>query len=212
LLAIWFGFIPDYRGIQTAEKFVSNNGGDSIVVAAGIAVQSQWHTPLDDLPGDGGRGKAQVSDDQMPEYGLDGQDQTNPEVAVAAMASRIERIQDACSGCQGKDLLVAAALAQNGSGISQDMIEKAPRNDDGSVRWHVFFKRNYSFHSVSHPSAFAREKFTGLQFDVQLMLLLFLNDLRELHSRGWDLPYELTLEDLNEIEDEYVSRWDFYDK
>jgi hypothetical protein len=148
----------------------------------------------------------------MSDYNLVGKDQTKPEVAVEAMTARIERIQEACSSCKGKDLLIAAALAQNGSGIDIDMMENAPRNKDASINWDKFFQRNFNFHSSSHHSAFVREKFTGLQFDVQLMLLLFLNDLRELHTRGWELPYELTVEDLDEIEDDYVHRWDFYDK
>ena len=88
-------------------------------------------------------------------------------------------------------------------------MEKAPKKD-GSVNWQRFFELNYKFHSTSHPSAYVRERFTGLQFDFQLMLLLFLNDIRELHRRGWDLPYNLTEEDLNEIEKKYVKRsWRF---
>ncbi len=79
---------PDYRGLDWVEKNM-NPKEDDIYVAAGMAVQAQYHTFLDDIRIRGdtvGYGPANVSNKQMnTEYGLPGLDQTKPKIAVMAM-------------------------------------------------------------------------------------------------------------------------------
>jgi RHS repeat-associated protein len=129
-----FGWLPDYRGIATVAKFM-NLASDSILVAAGIAVQSEWNIPVWDSharPGDlsnSGLGIAQISDSQMEnEYMLGGQNQDNPAVAIQALQIRIGLVQDACAGCNARDKLIAAALAQNGPGFTASEMKSVLAN------------------------------------------------------------------------------------
>jgi RHS repeat-associated protein len=211
----FFGLAPDYRGIAFAEKYVSKEGKigtvDAIIVAAGIAVQSQWYgLPWDYrcLPFDNensGLGIAQVSDDQMKIYSqmsgyrhLEGADQENPVVAVWAMAARIELVQRECNGCSPRDQLIAASMAQNGDGFDAGAMRYVYKNymRDGGIRWAEFFierkwKENYTdLRAMGHEN-----------YDTRFMLLLMVNDIRELQRRGWDLPHGITEADLNYVYD-----------
>jgi hypothetical protein len=183
-----------------------NPATDSIEVAAGIAVQSQWYSPLDTrmLAPNGsnsGLGIAQVSDPQMVEYGLAGLDQTNPAIAVKAMQARIGLVQDACIGCSVRDKLIVAALTQNGSGFIVDSMRDVMDRfmECGNIDWAGYFKTWTN--PKTDPSAWLRERATGHQYDTEFMLLLFTNDLRELNRRGWDLPAGITEADLDYLED-----------
>ncbi|RME58841.1 hypothetical protein D6779_05660 [Candidatus Parcubacteria bacterium] len=207
------------RGIRTAEQIVPKGDGiyvtgangrfrvDATVVAAGIAVQSQWYlwgkdtrNIITEARESSGLGYAQVSDWQMKTpildgygkytggYGLPYIDQTTPKGAVQAMAARIglvlEALAERCPQCTGEDQLIAAALAQNGSGFYAESMMNAPM-EDGRIAWDKVF-RDFT----SHPKGLAgvRQDITGYQFDTTFMLKLYLNDLRELHHRGWELP------------------------
>jgi hypothetical protein len=59
--------------------------------------------------------------------------------------------------------------------------------------------------SPSSDLARLRQMLTGQMFDTQFQLNLFINDLRVLYDRGWNLPWGLTIEDLNNIEDQYTK-------
>jgi hypothetical protein len=211
----WFGVIPDYRGVATAEQHIPQGndirGVDATVVAAGIAVQSQWYGEYKDSRdtapngGNSGLGIAQVSDPQMEhyneKYGLEG-DQQDPSVAVQAMALRIKEVQAACSGCNGRDMLVAAGLAQNGPGFSAATMGflSNPKNGfvgEGGINWSKYFD---GLDSKSNPLLNLRAV-GNHNFDTRFMLNLFVNDLRELYNRGWTLPYGVTEDDLDYIED-----------
>jgi hypothetical protein len=199
------GRSPDNRGIDNVGKYM-NPATDSITVAAGIAVQSQWYNPLTDtrnspLSGENsGLGMAQVSDAQMKEYGLGDLDQEDPSVAVQAMQKRIQLVQDACVGCGATDLLVAAALAQNGSFFTSDSmtdVMERYQGDNGNIDWATYF--NQSFSETWYANV--REGLTSLEYNTQLMLLLYIQDLRELYNNGWALPDGITEEDLDYLED-----------
>jgi RHS repeat-associated protein len=141
----FLGLAPDYRGISTAETYMDPQK-DSITVAAGIAVQSQWYGLADTrifAPNgpNSGLGIAQVSDSQMAEYGLAGLDQTDPKIAIQAMQARIGLVQGACSGCSARDQLIAAGLAQNGSGFTAASMSYVVRKymGYGSINWSGYF-------------------------------------------------------------------------
>lgn len=169
-------------------------------------MQSEWYGPWDTHQfapngANSGLGIAQVSDSQMAEYGLGGQNQEDPSVAVQAMQARIELVQDACSGCSARDKLIAASLAQNGSGFTADSMSYVVGNysgKDGNINWSGFFDEP---RTLSDPIARIREQVTGRQYDTRFMLHLFTNDLRELYRRGWDLPEGITEDDLDYMDD-----------
>jgi hypothetical protein len=151
----------------------------------------------------------------MEDFGLAGQDQEDPEVAVQAMAQRINNVLEALSKnfrgkkCNAQDMLIAAALAQNGSGFTAKDIRdiSADFRDpiDDSPDWKTYFGERGE---PSADTAKKRQKDTGKQFDTQIMLKLYINDLRELHDRGWDLPFGLTEQDLDVIEETYYTNLD----
>jgi len=120
----------------------------TVIVAAGIAVQSQWYNQITDSRAGAylihlgpsyyagaGLGKAQISDAQMNgpildangvytgSYGLDGWDQTTDAGARVGMATRIGLSLELCGTCTGKQKLLLAALAQNGSGWSPEFVK-----------------------------------------------------------------------------------------
>ncbi|MBI3160492.1 MAG: hypothetical protein HYZ26_12915 [Chloroflexi bacterium] len=197
--ATWIGKLPDCRGIEIAKKYVPKEGVQGvpgIVVAAALAIQSQYYDESKDTEGGwfsgegSGLGYAQVSDEQMIAYGLAGFNQENPTVAVIAMSIRIRLAWDACGeGCTPKDKLILAALAQNGSGFDP---ERPPqRLEDGSIDWEKYLKKYYLNGNPSSPSGDVRQSITKLQYDTQFMVLRFFNNLRELENQGWTLPYEI---------------------
>ncbi|MBI3158107.1 MAG: hypothetical protein HYZ26_00725 [Chloroflexi bacterium] len=136
--------------------------------------------------------------------GLPGIDQTTDEGAVLAMATRIglvvETINEFCNSCGPEDYLIAAALAQNGSGFTPDTVIGLLK-DDG-LKWGSYFSQPMDTHGDWNVD---RQEQAGLNFGKQLMLLLYLNDLRELYALGWELPWGLDLEDLDEIEAMYIT-------
>jgi hypothetical protein len=222
---IWLGKAPDVQGIDLAEKYVPkdvnlirdgqyNTPVPSIFVAAGIAIQSQYYNKFKDgrlftwFSG-GGMGYAQVSRDQLKAYGLAGQNPQDPDVAVLAMMTRIGLALDACGDrCTDEDKLYIAAMAQNGSGFKPEWLEKeAMFNKNGvGINWNNFFKHHFGRTEPRGGLVGYREAQTGYHYDSAFMLLLFLNDLRELHRRGWELPWDLTVEKLDEIESQHVVK------
>jgi hypothetical protein len=198
----FFGITPDYRGLAIAEKYM-NPKTDSAIVAAGIAVQSQWYGPWDThqnplaSPTSSGLGIAQVSDSQMIAYGLSGLNQDDPEVAIQAMTIRIEMAVNACKGCSARDQLIVAALAQNGYFQSPDGVRSILKDymqEDGKVNWASFFDSLNKKGNILDIRAIGHH-----QYDTRFMLRLFMNNLKELHNRGWTLP-DLTENDWKYIE------------
>ncbi len=88
---------------------------DDAVVAAGLAVQSQY--PWTIFTG-GGKGLAQASSEE-----LDGRNPYSSSVAVDVMESRISTVVEACRLCQTPtDRLIVAALAQNSPGFNKNTV------------------------------------------------------------------------------------------
>lgn len=135
--------------------------------------------------------------------GVEG-DQLDPAVAIDAMNARIDRITNACTGCNARDRLIAAALAQNGSWITPDLMKDAVKRhmNNGNMDWDSFFDR-------FGPKGFPYDQIaSGHQnYDTRYMLHKFLEKLRILYQQGWDLPEGITADDLNYMED--LSQGDF---
>ena len=72
---------------------------------------------------------------------------------------------------------------------------------DGTIDWPGYFDdRMKNGDGPSSDLARDRQEMTGLQYDTELMLQQVVNDVRELHYRGWPLPYGLEESDLDEME------------
>jgi RHS repeat-associated protein len=198
-----FGVIPDYQGIRIAESVVTDGNA---IVAAGIAVQSQWYNSYWDHQGNllsSSYGPAQITQAEIEKYGLDGQDLHSPSVAVQAMENRINDVLNACPACIERDKLILVALAQNGSKYALNALKNVSyrkRLDDGGLNWVEYFdslnpKGNFlDLRAVGHHN-----------FDSRFQLHLFMNNLEELGRRGWELP-NLSSHDWDYIND---LRWRF---
>ena len=157
-----------------------------------------------------GLGIAQITDAEMEDFGFEGQDQEDPEVAVKAMAKRIRSALNALETVYGEnissqDMLIVAALAQNGRGFNVDEIKETLANDkfkdsDDSPDWEGYFTWRGEKGEPGEDWAREYQKLIGKQYDTQFMLQLYINDLRELHDRGWELPFGLEEKDLDEVE------------
>ena len=183
----FFGWAPDDKGIATANKYMDRKR-DSVFVAAGIAVQSQWHGPWDTrrgakviesiTGGTSGIGIAQVKNKQMKSYGLEGRNQEEPSVAIQAMTTRIGQVVNACKGCNPTDKLVASALAQNGGFERKNMLavlqNEGYQMPEGGIDWGEYFDHEFS-NPAPDPIAHFREQVTGLQYNSQFMLRLYTN-------------------------------------
>jgi hypothetical protein len=230
------GELPHYRGIAIAETYVPKGGNfwgvDATALAAAIALQSQtYHKEKDtkeslvyklkDLGGEpsSGLGIAQITDAEMSDFGFEGQDQEDPEVAVRAMAKRIRSALSALELVFGEnfnkqDMLIVAALAQNGRGFNAVEIKSTLTDErfidpeDGSPNWEKYFGERGKPGEVW---AGGHQKVFGKQYDTQFMLKLYINDLRELYNRGWELPFGLTEDDLDEVEETYYTNLEFDD-
>ena len=172
---------PDVNGVE----YVNNNVPKStnILVAGGIAVQSQWYNPIVDDPHNpfaSSYGPAQLGKKEYPE----GTNPQNIDVAIAGMAKRINSSLTACGNQCAKDptnAFIAAALAQNGPGGAFDRRDFPP----GDLNWaKMFAARDPSTNPVPH----LREELTGLQYDTSFMLRLYINDVKALIAMGWQLP------------------------
>jgi RHS repeat-associated protein len=214
------GGAPDYDGIATAEEHVPQGGSimgvDATAVAAGIAIQSQWYRTCTDTrdgwlsTSSSGLGIAQVGDEEKNALGFAGQNQEDPSIAVLLMAARMNSAMGIMESNFGEnfdsqDRFITAALAQNGPGFTPNDVNKW-RGPDGSPDWVAYFRSR-----TNPPSAFTakvRQQLSGLQFDTQFMLQLFINDTRELYERGWTLPFDLSIEDLDEMQSTYIDGLD----
>jgi hypothetical protein len=114
------------------------------------------------------------------------------------MQSRIENAQGACQGCNGIDKVVVAALAQNKQ-ISIGTISQLSRGAKGQgIAWNDYFKAPPT--SKGQLDAQVREQLTGMKYK-NLVLLKYIQDLKELNQEGWDLPDDINIDDLDDLED-----------
>ena len=191
------GATPDYYGAAITMAFADT---DNAVVAAGLTVQSQY--PWSMFMGSG-LGMSQIKQDKIDDLlEPDGQDPFSPSVAVEAMEELIGQATTQCELCTtGADKLVVAALAQNN--FNPSLFKNLTRNSDGTLNWELFLQE-YG----GNPSAIdakVRQGITGRNYETQLMLKIYLQDLRLLMRLGYDLPEGITEEDLKFVEDNYLE-------
>jgi hypothetical protein len=176
-----FGVTPDYIGVDIA-RAVTGGSGDA-VVAAGLAVQSQY--PWAIIGGDA-RGWAQVTNEEMEEFGLDDESPYSPSISVEAMEKRIELAVNACKKCKdATDRLIVAALAQNGPGFDADDVADLPVNN-GAINWDYVMTELGDNPSAWHAKL--RQNVTGMNYDTRFMLKIFMQDLKVLMKEGYQLP------------------------
>ena len=198
------GLIPDVVGLIRT-KFSTGKDEVSIEVAAGLAVQGEFSGIVDKIigdlsPGSSGYGLAQVGEKELEYLGMAGLDPFDTDVAIAVMESRIANAQNACYNCSPRDLIIVAALAQNGSGqlTSEDIGDVLPRLFSDPKAW-----EKYLFRESSSGGQFGvplRVQAAGVDNYKQLLLLKYVMDLRVLNKWGWDLPEGITTEDLDYLE------------
>lgn len=200
----FFGAIPDYQGIRIAESVVTDGNA---VVAAGIAVQSQWYNSYWDHQGNplsSSYGPAQITQAEIETYGLDGQDLHSPSIAVQTMENRINDVLTACPACIERDKLILAALAQNGLEYALNALKNVSYRkqlDDGGLDWEKYFNSlNPTGNILLDTRATGHHNFSS-----RFQLHLFINNLEELGRRGWKLP-NLSPRDWDYIND---LRWRF---
>jgi hypothetical protein len=202
-----FGVLPDYFGVMRAMVFTN---ADDAVVAAGIAVQSEWLGPQDipivmnaydsiytgitgNEPSPHHYGWAQTSEEAGNPF--------DPSVAAQAMEAQINDAIDNCRQCEtGADKLIVAALAQNG--FDPKAFRKLPTTE-GGINWNEFLGENGN--NPSQGLAQLRQDVTGRNYDTQFMLKLYIQDLRLLMRLGYDLPPGITKDDLKYVEQHYLK-------
>src|SRR5574341_1150759 len=213
------GACPDYTGIEKAISLMVqvDRGGDDILVAAGIAVQSEWPDLVNLNKKYSGFGPAQLSRAQLDtsygkpvpgseQYGLGlkGEDPTNPSTAVTGMSRRIYQVVNACNFCSAEDKLIMAALAQNNGFTLASMrdIKSFYYNKTTGINWAQYFTDRTQ---TSDPIAkYRAEAAGGYIYDTHFMLLLYTNDLLELNNRGWNLPFGLQRSDIYRMRNKYL--------
>mgnify|MGYP005852999619 CR=1 FL=1 len=173
-----FGVTPDYIGVDIARA--ATGGSGDAVVAAGIAVQSQY--PWAIVGGDA-RGFAQALDEEIE----NGQNPYSPSDAVAIMDERINEVVDACTRCKSPtDNLIVAALAQNYPGFNKNSVTYLPI-EDGQIDW-VDVMTNPDFNNPQAIDAKLRQSITGMNYETRLMLKIYMQDLKVLMKLGYQLP------------------------
>jgi|GEM_PF-2816517 len=151
------------------------------VVAAGLAVQSQY--PWTIFTGSG-KGLAQASREE-----LNGRNPYSPAVAVQVMEERINTVVDACRLCKTPtDRLIVAALAQNSPGFNRNTVTYLPY-ENGQIDWKtVMSDPDQKFNHPSAIDAKIRQFVTRKNYETQLMLKLYIQDLEMLMALGYQLP------------------------
>jgi hypothetical protein len=188
-----FGKGPDLLGLQVAQSnkplIEQSATADAlpIMVAAGVAVQSQWM--IQDVLGQYKDSDPSLGITQLRRAHLNGGDPRDPNQAVPAFAKMIGAAVAACTECSTTEKFVVAVLAQN-QAIGADWVTKvvATRRDNGQINW--------GEHIAGLPGTQdARGPWLSLRaggrpwalFQVQL----FLNDLLALMEAGWEAPPDL---------------------
>jgi RHS repeat-associated protein len=187
------GFLPDFQGVANVVLWTKT---DDAVVAAGLAVQSQWSLSM--VLGDG-LGFAGALESELDE----GQNPYSVAVAEEVMS---ERIDGAITGCDtkcadGVDKLIVAAIAQNGYDLD---FSSLPLEPDKTINWTEFFDSDIGS-STSDPFAQIRQEITGMDYSAEFMLKLYIQDLRLLMKLGYKLPSWATEKDVKFIEDHFVA-------
>jgi hypothetical protein len=194
-----FGVRPDVEGAMVASAVTMNQDSD-ILVTTGIAVQSEypWGIAFGDADGWAQATFTELMDGQGNPY--------SPGVATTIMKNRIYGAIDNCRLCNngtndGVDKLIVAAIAQNGYGLDFKSLPKK----DGNINWEKFFAGNVGS-STSDPYAQLRQTVTGMDYNAEFMVKIFIQDLRYLMDQGYDLPDGITEDDLSAVE-KLLDNW-----
>jgi RHS repeat-associated protein len=183
------GILPDIQGIANVIVWTET---DNAVVAAGIAVQSEFFTGL--FAGSG-HGLAQLTSDEMNDFELEGSAYSSA-VAVKGMEERIQLALDNCNACATEtDNLIVAALAQNG--FDTRFLPTA----NGSIDWALVFSE---WGNTNDTFAKVRQNLTDMNFGTQFMAKLYMQDLKILMRLGYDLPENFDDVDFDLI-DSYIN-------
>ncbi len=183
------GILPDFQGVANVVFWTRT---DNAVVAAGIAVQSEFITGI--FFGDG-LGLAQLTSEDMKK--LDGSVWVSP-TAIQGMDNRIKKAIEHCSRCVSEtDKLIVAAIAQNGNTIDF----KSLPIKNGRIDWTQVFKDGSN---TGDRFALIRQDITGMDFGTQFMTKIYMQDLKILMKLGYDLPEEFDDADFDLI-DSYVN-------
>jgi len=205
-VSIALGNSPEDRGIRIAEQYekdILKNAGetDPTVIAASIAVQSQWNvSPLDYLLAGAdyilnGKnaspsfGIAQLSQEQLDAWEIDGTP-FQASASIQGMAHRIEDAVDNCQKCNDTDKLIVAAIAQNGGVNPKDIgsIIKEYR-DENEIDWEAYFRKQEPLNSHPWSDWFNNFRAGEQNYNTQYMLRLFTNDMTVLvEEEGWAPP------------------------
>ena len=187
------GLRADAEGAMIASAVTMNQGKD-ILVTAGITVQTEypWALVGDTL------GWAQAKSKE-----LKGRNPFSPSVSAEIMNDRIYGAIGDCKSCNdgnndGVDRLIVAALAQNNFNFSPSGVGGLMSADE--INWKDFLDNQ-----GSNPSAWyagMRQDITGMNYDTQFMLKIYIQDLLLLMSMGYELPDWLTEEDIQYIIDQ----------
>jgi hypothetical protein len=204
------GYGPDYRGL----RFVQAHAGvirsaaraktiPPIMIAAGIAVQSQWAGfPVDLFEvvepymssgnANYSQGIAQMSEREIQSY-VPGGDPLDSVDATQAMAMRIQQAVKACKGCSPTDQFIIASQAQNGTGATGAYyILKNYRDDNGLIDWEAYFAEQPLPGEGLKSFWLAIRAGEGRPWP-QFQLQLFTNNLQGLARSGWQLPRGVNL-------------------
>ena len=203
------GQFPDMKGTVLTVALADTNDA---TVAAGIVVQSEWLGPQDipavmsvydnitgTDPGSHHYGLAQSNSSEMESLGIC--KECSPwELSLAddIIAARIQNGLNDCTLCDsGVDTLIVSALSQNG--FDTKLFNELRENSDGTLNWGTFL--NKFGWNPSDTVAKLRQGLTGDNYETELMLKLYMNDLRLLMRLGYKLPNGITPDDITEVEE-----------
>lgn len=206
----FIGRAPDMKGMALTVALTDTNDA---TIAAGIAVQSEWIGTQDIPavmsvydritgadPNSHHYGLAQASSDEMASLGVC--EECNPwdtSLADDVIAARIQNGLSDCKLCDsGMDTLIVSALAQNGfdTRLFDELVENPV---DGTLNWDEFLNKYGG--NPSDTVAKLRQWLTGDKYETELMLQLYMNDLRLLMKLGYTLPNGITPDDINDVEE-----------
>ena len=117
-------------------------------------------------------------------------DQKNPVWAVVYMQRRIQQVIDMCNNCNTTDKFIAAALGQNGPGMTpgdmSDLSVAGPNNKFRTEKYYPIDWEGYFAERIQNS--------VKGEFDTRHQLELFYGVARNLHQRsptGWYIPSHL---------------------
>lgn len=112
------------------------------------------------------------------------------------MQARIGKALENCQGCTADDMLIVAALAQNGEFSTPEsrvvLYQASGDANGGGIDWKTFINSNYP------DFPFELRVRTAPNFDNFRYLLIakYMQDMLELYRRGWALPEGISEGDL----------------